>query len=93
MGWEIGEKDVWNQLLYIQSLFDVDRVVKASTTGAGGKGAEEGERREKARSLANQNRERFGAVKEVVARWLERNGRQWVQMDTLFKFALNQLAN
>ncbi|KAF2473440.1 uncharacterized protein BDR25DRAFT_282974 [Lindgomyces ingoldianus] len=84
MGWEVKEKDIWNQLLYLKSLFDVDRVGKA-----GGSRVEE-EAREKAKVLAEVNRERFGTVRGVVERWLERNGRQWVQMDTLFAFAMKQ---
>jgi DNA polymerase alpha subunit A len=86
MQWEVREKDVWNQLLYFQALFDVDRVTKAGEIGAD-KGREE---REKAKVLAEINRERFGTVKDVVGRWLERNGRQWVQMDNLFAFALKR---
>ncbi|KAF2006808.1 hypothetical protein P154DRAFT_614940 [Amniculicola lignicola CBS 123094] len=88
MGWEFKEKDLWNQLLYLQSLFDVDRVVKDDGTVA--KGAEQSEKREKMKVLAEVNRERFGTCGDVVGRWLERNGRQWVQMDSLFSFALKQ---
>ncbi|KAF2797422.1 DNA polymeras-like protein alpha catalytic subunit [Melanomma pulvis-pyrius CBS 109.77] len=88
MGWEIKEKDVWNQLLYFQSLFDVDRVKKDDV---GIKvGQEVMERRERLKVLAEVNRGGFGACKAVVERWLERNGRQWVQMDSLFAFALKQ---
>jgi DNA polymerase alpha subunit A len=83
MGWEVKEKDVWNQLLYFQSLFDVDRVSKDEA----GQGSE---KRDRLKVLAETNRESFGACKSVVERWLERNGRQWVQMDTLFSFALKQ---
>jgi DNA polymerase alpha subunit A len=86
MQWEVREKDVWNQLQYFQALFDVDRVTKAGEIGAD----KEREEREKAKVLAEINRERFGTVKDVVGRWLERNGRQWVQMDNLFAFALKR---
>jgi DNA polymerase alpha subunit A len=82
MTYEIKERDVWNQLLYYQSLFDVDRVSKEDVLKA------EGEGREKIKVLAEVNRERFGTLKGVVDRWLERNGRQWVQMDSLFSFAM-----
>lgn len=82
MHYVIREKDVWNQLLYMQSLFDVDRVSKADL------GAEVGERRDKMKVLAEVNRERCETLKGVVGGWLERNGRQWVQMDSLFSFAL-----
>ena len=83
MHYAVREKDVWNQLLYFQSLFDVDRV---------GKGDDavrvEGETKQRMKILAEVNRERFGTLKGVVEGWLERNGRQWVQMDSLFSFAL-----
>ncbi|KAH7138904.1 DNA polymerase-like protein alpha catalytic subunit [Dendryphion nanum] len=83
MNWEIKEKDVWNQLLYLQSLFDVDRATKREN------GIKiEGEKLGKLDVLAQVNRARFGTIKEAVGRWLERNGRQWVQMDSLFSFAL-----
>jgi DNA polymerase alpha subunit A len=81
MQWEYREKDVWNQLLYVQSLFDVDRASK------GEQGLKiESEKKEKMKVLAELNRERFTTVKDVVGKWLERNGRQWVQMDSLFGF-------
>jgi DNA polymerase alpha subunit A len=82
MTYEIKERDVWNQLLYYQSLFDVDRVAKGEA------GVKIDESREKMKVLAEVNRERFGTLKGVVEKWLERNGRQWVQMDSLFSFAL-----
>jgi DNA polymerase alpha subunit A len=83
MHYEIKERDVWNQLLYFQSLFDVERMAKDDVA----KGEEEA-KREKMKVLVEVNRERFGTLKGVVDRWLERNGRQWVQMDSLFAFAM-----
>jgi DNA polymerase alpha subunit A len=83
MTYVVKERDVWNQLLYYQSLFDVERVGKGEAAVKG-----EEEKREKMKVLAEVNRERFGTLKGVVERWLERNGRQWVQMDSLFSFAL-----
>lgn len=88
MGWEVGDKEIWNQLLYFQSLFDVDRVGKAGNSTIDATKPEDREKRDRAKVLAEVNRERFGAVKDVVGRWLERNGRQWVQMDNLFRFAM-----
>ncbi|KAF1932683.1 DNA polymerase alpha catalytic subunit A [Didymella exigua CBS 183.55] len=80
MRWVVGEKDVWNQLLFFQSLFDPDRVARAEGVGA--------EQRERMKVLAEVNRERCETLGGVVEAWLERNGRQWVQMDSLFSFAL-----
>lgn len=84
MHYEIKERDVWNQLLYFKSLFDVDRVGKEDSAII----KTEAEGREMMKVLAEKNRERFGTLKGVVDKWLERNGRQWVQMDSLFGFAL-----
>jgi DNA polymerase alpha subunit A len=84
MAYKYSEKDLWNQLLYFQSLFDVERVGKEDGVKMEG----EGERRQKMKVLAEVNRMRFGTLKGVVGKWLERNGRQWVQMDSLFAFAL-----
>jgi len=87
MSYTYSEKDLWNQLLYFQSLFDVDRVGKEDVTSIV-KEEGEGVQRQKMKILADFNRQRFGTLKGVVGKWLERNGRQWVQMDSLFAFAL-----
>lgn len=86
MNWEFSEKDLWNQLLYLQSLFDVDKA-GSKEVKVGGEGSI-GEELEKVKVLAEVNRERFGTVKDAVEMWLKKNGRQWVQMDSLFGFAL-----
>ncbi|KAF1959518.1 DNA polymeras-like protein alpha catalytic subunit [Byssothecium circinans] len=88
MTYTFSEKDVWNQLLYYKSLFDVDRVCKEVDGVNGVKTEGASERKERMKVLAEVNRERFGTLVGVVGKWLERNGRQWVQMDSLFAFAL-----
>ncbi|KAJ4305077.1 DNA-directed DNA polymerase alpha catalytic subunit pol1 [Kalmusia sp. IMI 367209] len=90
MSYAYSEKDVWNQLLYFQSLFDADRVGKEANGVNGIKIEGEQEKREKMKVLADINRERLGTCKGVVGAWLERNGRQWVQMDRLFGFAIKR---
>ena len=72
MQWEIGEGAVWNQLVFWERAFDVERA----------KGAED----EKVRVLAEVNRGRFDVVKGVAKAYLERNGRQTVDMAGLFGF-------
>jgi DNA polymerase alpha subunit A len=81
---------MYNQMLYFQSLFDVERVGKEANSVNGVKVEGEAESREKMKVLAEVNRERLGTLKGVVAGWLERNGRQWVQMDRLFGFAMKR---
>jgi len=81
MGYEMGEKEMYNQLLYYRGLWDVEgkEMVKA-----------EGEEKEKVKAVAEWNRERFGTCRGVVEEYLKRCGRVWVQMDELFGFALNK---
>ncbi len=90
MRYEMGERDVYNQLVYFASLWDVDKAktlagtAAAVTEGAQESGVPAGEMRDKVLALAEQNRVRFGTVKGVVDKYLDKCGRQWVQMDTLF---------
>lgn len=85
MRYEIGEREIYNQLVYFSSLWDVDKA-KAKASGASENG-EEGitaENKEKILALAEHNRVRFGTVKSVADKYLDKCGRQWVAMDTLF---------
>ena len=84
MRYEVGEKEMYNQLLYFRGLWDVDRKMgKVEVKG-------EGEEREKVEAVKEWNRERFGTCKNVVEGYLKRCGRVWVQMDGLFGFALQR---
>jgi DNA polymerase alpha subunit A len=87
---EYTEKMLYNQLLYMSSVFDIDRA-REKVERESREGVISGEKKEKIKILAENNRERFETVKDVVRGYLERNGRQWVQMDTLFGFALKVL--
>ncbi|KAI9805540.1 MAG: hypothetical protein M1825_000791 [Sarcosagium campestre] len=82
MRYEVSDKAMYNQLLYFQSLWDVDKAKKRAR----------GDERERILVLAEQNRVRFGTIKGVVDRYLDKCGRQWVQMDSLFGFALKAAA-
>lgn len=79
MRYEVSERDIYNQLVYFASLFDVE---KARAKAADGEAAAEA--KDKILALAEHNRTRFGTVKGVVDRYLDKCGRQWVAMDTLF---------
>ncbi|KAI9820246.1 MAG: DNA-directed DNA polymerase alpha catalytic subunit pol1 [Pycnora praestabilis] len=80
MQYEYTEKMLYNQLLYFQSLWDVEKAkLKAN-----------GESRDRVLALVEHNRERFGTVRGVVDRYLDKCGRQWVAMESLFGFALKQ---
>ncbi|KAF2145162.1 uncharacterized protein K452DRAFT_356464 [Aplosporella prunicola CBS 121167] len=86
MSYEFSDKMMYNQLLYLQTLFDVDKAKEAVKKDA------TDETSEKVGVLAEVNRERFDTVKDVVKGYLDRNGRQWVAMDSLFAFALKAAA-
>ncbi|KAJ8068198.1 hypothetical protein OCU04_003768 [Sclerotinia nivalis] len=74
MRYEYTEKMMYNQLLYFASLFDVDKA----------KGNARGTEKEIVSALAEHNRVRFGTLKSVVEKYLDKCGRQWVAMDSLF---------
>ncbi len=91
MRYEMGERDMYNQLVYFAGLWDVDKAKTQASEPAPAAGGEDSaavakkaENRERIPALAEHNRVRFGTVKGVVDRYLEKCGRQWVAMDTLF---------
>ncbi|TDZ18640.1 DNA polymerase alpha catalytic subunit [Colletotrichum orbiculare MAFF 240422] len=82
MRYEYTEKAIYNQLIYFASLWDVDKArVKASADDLNDISRED---REKVLAMAEHNRVRFGTIKGVVDKYLDKCGRQWVAMDTLF---------
>lgn len=86
MRYEYSERDIYNQLVYFASLFDVDKA-KAKAESSASKaeaGSAERELKDKISTLAEHNRVRFGTLKGVVDRYLDKCGRQWVAMDNLF---------
>lgn len=74
MSYEYGEKAIWSQLLYFSSLWDVEKAKEKAS----------GSDKETVRALAEHNRVRFETLKGVVERYLDKCGRQWVAMDSLF---------
>lgn len=99
MSFEFTEKALYNQLLYLQNLFDMDKGVEklekqpSSLVGPGAVKGEDagGDGREKVRIQAGLNRERFAVCGEVVRGYLERSGWGWVSMDSLFGYALKMV--
>lgn len=82
MSYEYSEKQLYNQLLYFSRLWDVD---KARATV---KKEASDEQKESLAALAEFNRVRFDTLKGVVDGYLRKCGRQWVEMDGLFRFML-----
>ncbi|CZT16094.1 related to DNA polymerase alpha catalytic subunit [Ramularia collo-cygni] len=89
MAFEYSEKALYNQLLFLQGLFDVDKSVEKMSSGMKIEG--DGEKREKVKILAGMNRDRFAVCWDVVKAYLDRSGWGWVSMDALFGFAMKGL--
>lgn len=94
MALEYSDLRMYNQLLYFDSLFDVDKAKKR----AEGKGMVKPEPAEDGSSstdtltelevnaLAEQNRVRFSVPRQVVEKYLARCGRRYVDMHNIFSF-------
>ncbi|THC96995.1 hypothetical protein EYZ11_003551 [Aspergillus tanneri] len=82
MSYEYSEKQIYNQLLYFAGLWDVDKARRSTEKEANG------EKKESVAALVEFNRARFGTIKGVVDGYLKKCGRQWVEMDSLFRFML-----
>lgn len=87
MRYEYTEKMLYNQLLYLANLFDVDKVKEQAIKN---NIKAEDEVKQKTDILIECNRVRFETARGVVKSYLDRNGRQWVQMDSLFSFVLGK---
>ncbi|EPQ63618.1 hypothetical protein BGT96224_636B [Blumeria graminis f. sp. tritici 96224] len=74
MRYEYSEKMIYNQLLYFMSLFDVDKAKEKCTEAE----------KEQITALAEHNRDRFGILRGITNGYLDKCGRQWVSMDSLF---------
>ena len=74
----MGEKALYNQLLYFRKLWDVKK--------GGEEGKIEGERKERLDAARALNTERFGTCEELVEGYLKKSGRVTVLMDGLFGF-------
>lgn len=89
MSYEYSEKALYNQLLFLQSLFDMDKSLeKMGKPGVAGVKTEEDE---KVKVLAGMNRGRFSVCEDVVKQYLNKSGWGWVSMDSLFGYALKAL--
>lgn len=83
MTYEYSERRLYNQLLYYASLWDVEKTKEKAKSGR-----EYEEIRDRVIVLAESNRTVFGSLKGAVDGYLKKCGRQWVEMDSLFRFAM-----
>lgn len=68
---------LYNQLLYFRHLFDADKALSAARGSA---------RFDDVRALAASNAAALSAAIGVVDKYLDRNGRRYVDMGSLFGF-------
>lgn len=83
MSFEYSEKKLYNQLLYFATVFDVEKAKNKARSDK-----EYTNSKDRIVVLAEANKERFETIKALVDGYLKKCGRQWVEMDTLFGFAL-----
>jgi DNA polymerase alpha subunit A len=77
---------LYNQLLYLQGMFDVDKTMEKMA-----KNVVKNEENEKVKILAGMNRERLAVCGDVVRAFLDKSGWGWVSMEGLFRYAQKQL--
>lgn len=83
MSYEYSEKRLYNQLLYFAGLWDTQKAKDRAKSMKENEGA-----KDRVIVLAETNKATFAVVKGVVDAYLKKCGRQWVEMDSLFGFAL-----
>jgi DNA polymerase alpha subunit A len=91
MRYEYTEKMMYNQLLYFSTIFDVEKAKNSARGTDKGKlffsrwcRIQANNIVERVMALAEHNRVRFTTLKGIVDKYLDKCGRQWVAMDSLF---------
>lgn len=95
MRYRYNDKQLYNQLLYFQSIFDVDKTKRGELRPLVD-ALEESKDKQlpklpsgQVEALAEQNRELFGICQEVVQNYLGECGRRYVNMGSIFDFMRN----
>lgn len=95
MRYRYNDKQLYNQLLYFQSIFDVDKTKRGELRPLVD-ALEDSKDKQlpklpsgQVEALAEQNRELFGICQEVVQKYLGECGRRYVNMGSIFDFMRN----
>lgn len=95
MTYQVGERALYNQLLYLENLFDVDKTVERLGKKKPGvikkEDEQDSESLQKEIVVAETNRERWDVCRKVVGGYLDKSGWAWVSMESVFGFALKAL--
>lgn len=93
MHYRYSDKQLYNQLLYFDSLFDCDKnkneELKPLPAEGDNASALESIPLSSIRALAEQNRELFGLVRSIVQKYLRDCARRYVDMTSIFDFMNN----
>uniref|UniRef100_A0A060TBJ3 DNA polymerase n=1 Tax=Blastobotrys adeninivorans TaxID=409370 RepID=A0A060TBJ3_BLAAD len=82
MKYEYSDRQLYDQLLYFDSLFDVDRAKQRK----GQNDDSDSYTMDEISVRAEQNRQRFEVARKVVTKYLNNSGRRYVDMHAIFSF-------
>lgn len=93
---QYSDSQLYNQLLFFDTLFDVEKA-KSRVSGTGGQGelsalslyllsTDLSLRSDTVMVLADANKATLAHLRAVVTKHLDKNGRRWVSMSSLFSF-------
>ena len=84
VSYEMTDKTLYNQLLYLDSLFDMDKAKKTALSTSSSETSDLSIT--EVNALAEQNRERFEVPRQVISKYLSNCGRRYVDMHSIFSF-------
>ncbi|QEU59606.1 Pol1 [Kluyveromyces lactis] len=94
MSYKYSDKQLYNQMLYFQSLFDLQKnklqTLKPLYHSGDSNAPEKSLSHSEVQALAEQNRLLFEVSKQVVEKYLSDCGRAYVNMGSIFDFMLSQ---
>ncbi|ETW79152.1 cysteine peptidase C12 [Heterobasidion irregulare TC 32-1] len=74
---EYSDAQLYTQLRYYSHLFDVDKAIRSAASG---------KRQDDIMALGSLQSELLRRMSRTVEKYLDRNGRRWVDMGSLFSF-------
>lgn len=87
MSIEYNNKAIYNQLLYLKSMFDVDKAKSKSLKplAIDDENFKSASNQGEINALAEQNRSQFQIYQKVIQKYLDVNGRRFVDLGSIFR--------
>ncbi|CAI8509787.1 unnamed protein product [Pichia kudriavzevii] len=87
MSIEYNNKAIYNQLLYLKSIFDVDKAKSKSLKplAIDDENFKSASNQGEINALAEQNRSQFQIYQKVIQKYLDVNGRRFVDLGSIFR--------